>query len=70
MALLKKSIQLKEMLGLVGSLNFFSKGVPNTRAINRRFYDAMCGIQKEHYYIELAKEIKEILYTWNGSARE
>ena len=64
MALLKKSMQLKEMQSLVGSLNFFSKGVPNARAFNRRFYDAMCGIQKEHHHIKLTNEIKEDLRMW------
>ena len=64
MALLKMSMQLKEMQSLVGSLNFFSKGVPNARAFNRRFYDAMCGIQKEHHHIKLTKEIKEDLRMW------
>ena len=49
--LIKKSLQLQEIQSLVGSLNFFSKGVPNARAFNRRFWDATCGIKKPHHHI-------------------
>ena len=62
--ILKKSMKLKEMQSLVGSLNFFGKAVPNARAFNRRFYDATCGITKPHHHIKLTNEIKEDMKMW------
>lgn len=63
-SLIKKSLQLQEIQSIVGSLNFFSKGVPNARAFNRRFYDATCGITKPHYHIKLSSGIKEDIMMW------
>ena len=58
-ALVKKSLQLQEIQSLVGSLNFFSKGVPNARAFNRRFYATTCGV-KSHHHVKLNNELKDI----------
>ncbi|KAK3108908.1 hypothetical protein FSP39_018419 [Pinctada imbricata] len=60
----KKSVKLKEMQSLVGSLNFFSKAVPNARAFNRRFYDATIGVTKPHHHIKLTNEIKDDMNMW------
>lgn len=63
-AMVKRSLRLKEIQSLVGSLNFFSKGVPNARAFNRRFYDATSGIKKSHHHIKITEDLKQDIRMW------
>lgn len=49
---------------MVGMFNFFCKGKRSSRAINRRFYDAMSGASEAHHPIELSSELKGYLCIW------
>ncbi|CAC5357929.1 unnamed protein product [Mytilus coruscus] len=52
----KRKIILRDLQSLVGSLNFFAKVNPSVRAFNRRFCDAMCGIQRPNHFIRVTLE--------------
>ncbi|CAC5388495.1 unnamed protein product [Mytilus coruscus] len=60
----KRKITLKDLQSLVGSLNFCAKAIPSVRAFNRRFCDAMCGIQRPNHFIRVTLGMKEDIKTW------
>lgn len=60
----KKKITLRELQSLVGSLNFCARAIPSARAFNRRFCDAMCGIEKPGHFIRVSVEMKEDILMW------
>lgn len=60
----KKKITLRELQSLVGSLNFCAKAISSVRAFNRRFCDAMCGIQIPSHFIRISLCMKEDIWTW------
>ena len=66
----RKKVTLKELQALVGALNFYSRAVTNSRAFNRRFYDAMRGIQQQHHFIRVTRGIKEDIQVWLQFLRE
>ncbi|VDI83287.1 Hypothetical predicted protein [Mytilus galloprovincialis] len=49
----KRKITLRDLQSLVGSLNFCAKAIPSVRAFNKRFCDAMCGIQRPNHFIRV-----------------
>ena len=60
----KRKITLRDLQSLVGSLNFCAKAIPSVRAFNRRFCDAMCGIQRSNHFIRVTLGMKEDIKTW------
>ena len=60
----RKKVTLKELQALVGALNFYSRAVTNSRAFNRRFYQAMSGIQQQHHFVRITENIKEDIRVW------
>ncbi len=62
--LCKKKVTLRELQSLVGSLNFCAKAIPSVRAFNRRFCDAMCGVQMPNHHIRVSEGMKEDILTW------
>ena len=60
----RKKVTLKELQSLVGMLNFFSRAIRCSRALNRRFYDFMSGALKPHHHIRLTSDIKRDLRIW------
>jgi hypothetical protein len=63
-ALGRTKITLWDLQSLVGSLNFCSKAIPSVRAFNRRFCDAMCGINRPSHYIRVSSGIKADIKIW------
>ena len=63
-ALGRTKITLWDLQSLVGSLNFCSKAIPSVRAFNRRFCDAMCGINRLSHYIRVSSGIKADIKIW------
>ena len=59
----KKKTTLRELQSLVGSLNFCAKAIPSVRSFNRRFCDAMCGIQIPSHFIRVSLGRKEDIWT-------
>lgn len=60
----KKSIMLKDLQSLVGSLNFCARAIPSVRAFNRRFCDAMCGLINPKHHIRVSCGMKEDIQVW------
>ena len=60
----KKKVKKRELKSLVGKLNFFSKAVRGSRALNRRFYDAMIGVANPHYKLRVSSAVKEDMQMW------
>ena len=60
----KKKTTLKELQSLTGLLSFCSRAIPAARAFNRRFYDAMVGINKHFHRIRVNLEMKEDIKMW------
>ncbi|XP_056008909.1 uncharacterized protein LOC130051257 [Ostrea edulis] len=56
-----KKVTLKEMQSLCGSLNFFAKAIPGSRAFNRRFYNSTIGIRKLYFLIKVTQAIRDSL---------
>lgn len=52
------------MESLCGSLNFFAKATPGSRAFNRRFYNTTIDIRKHYYLIKVTQAIKVDARTW------
>lgn len=72
----QKKVTLKELQSLVGLLNFCAKALPSARAFNRRFCDAMSGVDNKHYFIRVTIDLKEDIIMWikfleefNGTCR-
>ncbi|XP_062585901.1 uncharacterized protein LOC134247580 [Saccostrea cucullata] len=65
--MLPKKVTLRELQSLAGSLNFCAKAIPSARAFNRRFCDAMCGINYPSHFIRVTKEMKSDLLVWLDS---
>lgn len=59
-----KKVTLKEMESLCGSLNFFAKAIPGSRAFNRRFYNTTIGIRKHYHLIKVTQAVKEDARIW------
>lgn len=60
----KKKTTLQEFQSLIGLLDFCARAIPCSRAFNRRFYDATCGILKPNHHLRLTHSIKEDLKMW------
>lgn len=52
------------MQSICGSLNFFAKALPGSRAFCRRFYNATIGIKKSYFLIRVTNSIKEDARVW------
>lgn len=72
----KPKVTLKNLQQLLGLLNFCAKAIPSVRAFNRRFCDAMCGVEKQNHHIRVSSEMKEDINMWlyfldnfNGTCR-
>ena len=59
----KRKITLRDLQSFVGSLNFCAKAIPSVRAFNKRFCDAMCGIQRPNHFIRVTLGMKEVIKT-------
>lgn len=60
----KKSVMLKDLQSLVGSLNFCARAIPSVRAFNRRFCDALCGLSNPRHHIRVSWGMKEDMRVW------
>ena len=60
----KNKTTLKDLQSLCGSLAFFAKALPGSRAFNRRFYNATLGIKKSHHFIRVSHDMKEDASVW------
>ena len=63
-ALGRTKITLWDLQSLVGSLSFCSKAIPSVRALNGRFCDAMCGINRPSHYIRVSSGMKADIKIW------
>lgn len=52
------------MQSLCGSLNFFAKAIPGSRAFNRRFYNSTIGIRKLYFLIKVTQAIRDDANVW------
>lgn len=59
----RKKITLKELLSLVGSLNFCARAIPGAVAFNRRFYDASVGMNSR-YHLRVSCAMQEDMRMW------
>lgn len=60
----KKTITLKQLQSLAGSLSFITKALPAGRAFSCRLYGLMSGASKPHHLIRLSRGIKYDLQMW------
>ena len=63
-ALGRTKITLRDLQSLVGSLNVCARAIPSVRAFNRRFCDAMCGINMPSHYIRVSTGMKADIKIW------
>ena len=66
----RKSVTLREMQVLLGTLNFACSVLIPGRAFLRRLIDLTLGITKPFHYIRLTKETKKDLGVWLGFLAE
>ncbi|XP_048757041.2 uncharacterized protein LOC130046337 isoform X1 [Ostrea edulis] len=59
-----KKVTLTQMQSLCGSLKFFAKAVPGSRAFNRRFYNSTIGIRKPHFRLRVTIGMKQDARVW------
>ena len=59
-----KSVKLKEMQSLLGSLNFCCRAIPIGRPFCRRLINATCGVNRPHHHVRLNNGIKGDLKLW------
>jgi len=60
----KRSVSLKELQSLLGSLNFMCRAVIPGRPFCRRLIDATCGVSRGHYHIRLKQGMRLDLEMW------
>ncbi len=60
----KKSVTLREMQSLLGSLNFMCRAIVPGRPFCRRLIDVTCGIKCPHYHIRISSGVRKDLTTW------
>lgn len=60
----KRSMTLKELQSMVGSLNFMCRAVAPGRAFCRRLINATCGVTKPYFHIRITKGMRQDLETW------
>ena len=60
----KRSITLKELQSLLGSLNFMCRAIVPGRPFCRRLINATCGITSPHHHIKLSKGMRQDLKMW------
>lgn len=60
----RKSITLKELQSLAGSLNFCARAIPGAIAFNRRFYDASIGLSNPRHHLRVSSAMKEDMRMW------
>ena len=60
----KRSITLKELQSLLGSLNFMCRAIVPGRPFCRRLINATCGIQCSHHHIRLTEGMRQDLKMW------
>lgn len=60
----RKSVTLREMQSLIGTLNFACTVILPGRAFLRRLIDVTKGIKKPHHHIRINNETKKDLYMW------
>ena len=60
----RSKVTLAELQSLCGSLNFFAKAIPGSRAFIRRFYNASRGIKKSHHFIRVTQNLKADAMIW------
>ena len=59
-----RSVTLREMQSLIGSLNFMCRAIVPGRPFCRRLIDATCGVSNPHHYIRLKPGMRLDLKTW------
>ena len=60
----KRSVTLKELQSLLGSLNFMCRAVVPGRPFCRRLIDATCGVTSRHHFIRLKPGMRQDLKMW------
>jgi hypothetical protein len=62
--LTKKSVKLKNIQSLIGSLNFCCRAIVVGRPFCRRLIDATCGVKRSYHHIRVTNEMKCDLKIW------
>ena len=60
----KKSVQLKEMQSLIGSLNFLCRAIVPGRPFCRRLINSTCGVTKPYHHIRIKPGMRQDLVMW------
>lgn len=60
----KKSVTLKEMQSLIGSLNFCCRAIVVGRPFCRRLINSTCGVTRSYHHVRISNEIKLDLKMW------
>ncbi len=58
-----KTVQVKTLQSLAGTINFYAKAKPGGRTFIRRIYDGEQGLTK-HFHINVTSELKKDLRVW------
>ncbi len=58
-----RTVRIKTLQSLTGSLNFYARAKPGGRAFIRRLYDAQMGLP-QHYHVGVTPEMKLDLRVW------
>ncbi|MES9905170.1 MAG: reverse transcriptase domain-containing protein, partial [Sedimenticola sp.] len=59
-----RSIQLKPLQSLIGSLNFMCRAISPGRPFCRRLINATCGLVKPHHHLRITKGMRQDLEMW------
>lgn len=60
----KKSVTLKEMQSVIGSLNFCCRAIVVGRPFCRRLINSTCGIKRSYHHVRINREMKLDLRMW------
>ncbi len=62
--LARRSIQLKPLQSLIGSLNFMCRAIAPGRPFCRRLINATCGLTKPHHHLRISPGMRQDLKMW------
>lgn len=60
----KRSVTLKELQSVLGSLNFMCRAITPGRPFCRRLVDATCGVPSPHHHIRINPGMRQDLKMW------
>ena len=64
--LASKSVQLKEIQGLAGMLNFACGVIAPARAFSRRLYNLSIGLSRPYHHRKITNQVKQDLKVWKN----